>query len=346
MNIKTRKNNNNFPMIFFTLSVWHQISAIVNKCALEVGWMGAVKREGNHYTIHHIWVPEQEVTSVTTEMTDEGMAKVGFECHKMFGDIQAMRYWGHSHVNMAVNPSGTDDKQMEEFMDNGAEFYIRSIHNKKGEVRLDLYDNQQGLEYHNLTPHILYPADMAEALESVKKQCDEQVKKPAPVVYSNQAWHQRNTTVRPPAKTTLANAATSAEDADVDTDTDVDLDDDHFSLAETRKNLEGAFQIALETGYADFYPDFEEYAAEVLDAANLGFYENAFSDWVIGTRSGTDKVLTTEEDECLAYLEDLITTLENGGLSNHYQNDVYKIRAILRSFLAEASTSNTVATVQ
>ncbi len=165
MKIKPRKlNSEKLPIIQFNYDVWLQIQFLVEECTTEVGWKGAVSRSENIFTIKKIWVPEQEVTATTTDITDEGESWAGFECHNDFNDLDMMRYWGHSHVNMGVSPSGTDDKQMEEYMDNGCTFYIRSIHNKKGACYLDLYDAERELEFYNLEPKILYPQEITEAL--------------------------------------------------------------------------------------------------------------------------------------------------------------------------------------
>src|SRR5690554_812803 len=50
---------------------------------------------------------------------------------------------------MGITPSGQDDKQMEEFSKNGHDFFIRLICNKKGELAVDVYDYENGMEFHN-----------------------------------------------------------------------------------------------------------------------------------------------------------------------------------------------------
>src|SRR5690606_38028013 len=51
------------------------------------------------------------------------------------------------HVNMGVTPSGQDDLQMKTFKDGGHDWFIRLIANKKGEMKLDIYDYNAGVAY-------------------------------------------------------------------------------------------------------------------------------------------------------------------------------------------------------
>ena len=76
--------------------------------------------------------------------------------------------WGHSHVDMGVISSAQDDKQMETFADGGHNWFIRIIVNKKGDIRLDLYDYENGIIYNNLP----WDAIMSEKEEQLYREID------------------------------------------------------------------------------------------------------------------------------------------------------------------------------
>ena len=58
-----------------------------------------------------------------------------------------MRFHGHSHVNMGVSPSGTDDKYRKDMCALIEDFYIFGIFNKKGASQIDIYDVVDNIYY-------------------------------------------------------------------------------------------------------------------------------------------------------------------------------------------------------
>lgn len=118
----------------------------------EVGWLGTAYRDSNIFFIEDVFLFDQEVHGATTEITPEGLADFATELMQQPDGMEIwnnLKMWGHSHVNMSITPSGQDDKQMEEFSKNGHDFFIRLICNKKGELAVDVYDYENGMEFHN-----------------------------------------------------------------------------------------------------------------------------------------------------------------------------------------------------
>ena len=154
------------PIIEFTPKAWRKINYVIKKCNEEVGWLGSVEKVENeqnnpyHLRITDIWVPKQEVNGGTCEIKPEGRAALIEELFSSAATPQegmqltnSLRYWGHSHVNMGVFASSQDDTQILEMK--GCPWYIRGIHNKKGDINLALYVFSENVVYRDLEPVIL-----------------------------------------------------------------------------------------------------------------------------------------------------------------------------------------------
>lgn len=126
----------------------------VENVAKEVGWLGtAYRTDKNTILIRDVFLFDQEVHATTTEITPEGLTDFATELLLQPDGIDIwnnIKMWGHSHVNMAVGPSGQDDKQMETFAQGGHDWFIRLIANKQGDMKLDLYNYQHGIIFTDL----------------------------------------------------------------------------------------------------------------------------------------------------------------------------------------------------
>ena len=163
------------PKIYITNNAFNKIFEYVNGIDKEIGWLGTVIREGLEFYIDDVFLFRQEVHSTTTEITPEGLSEFAMELMSEPNGVEIwnnMKLWGHSHVNMGTNPSSQDDKQIETFESCGYDFFIRMICNKKGSVRLDLYDYTSGIIYEELKYEILY----TEEDENFKKSIEEKIK--------------------------------------------------------------------------------------------------------------------------------------------------------------------------
>lgn len=132
-----------------------KMQVYVENVEKEVGWLGtAYQTGGNTILIRDVFLFDQEVHATTTEITPEGLADFAQELLLQPDGVDIwnnMKMWGHSHVQMAVNPSGQDDKQMETFSEGGHDWFIRLIANKQGDMKLDLYDYQHGTIFVDLS---------------------------------------------------------------------------------------------------------------------------------------------------------------------------------------------------
>ena len=141
------------PKVFIEIKALNKMNEYIRQSNDEIGWLGTATKKNNNYTIHDVFLFEQEVHSTTTEITVEGLNNFSMEILKERDGINIwnnMKLWGHSHVNISTSPSGQDDKQMEIFTQNANDFFIRIIGNKKGSMKIDIWDYDKGIIYENL----------------------------------------------------------------------------------------------------------------------------------------------------------------------------------------------------
>lgn len=127
------------PIVEYTPHAKAIIDYLVANNSQEVGWLGTVEREGHRFIIDQIYVPSQEVSSVETLIDHNAMTDLWEEIFSSGGDPGKLIYWGHSHVNMGVSPSGQDEYQVRRFL-RGCPIFIRGIYNKAGASKVDVYD--------------------------------------------------------------------------------------------------------------------------------------------------------------------------------------------------------------
>ena len=134
------------PKVFYTDSAWETIRYLVDSVSTEVGWLGLVETGTNDkgvitsLTITNIYIPKQKVHGAETDIAAETLCDLAVELEESGKESEKLIYWGHSHVNMSVSPSGQDEAQVEEFLDNGCKLFIRGIYNKQGHSKVDVYD--------------------------------------------------------------------------------------------------------------------------------------------------------------------------------------------------------------
>jgi len=137
------------PRVLITPDAYKRMNLYIEIAPKEVGWLGTVKRLANgDFLIEEVFLVEQEVTGVETEMSVAGREKLVLEL-LAGGDpgldkANTLHFWGHSHVRMSTGPSGTDENTMVQFGGEGHPYYIRGIFTKLGRGEFTLYLYEQG----------------------------------------------------------------------------------------------------------------------------------------------------------------------------------------------------------
>ena len=176
-----RKEDEKPPMVCFTEQVLAKFKGYVDNCSLEIGWLALVRIDAQgRYIVYDTLLPHQNVSAVTTDLMESGLQEVGEEILATRPDeFNNVRCWCHSHVNMQVCPSGTDDNTFEQFYEN-CEYFIRVICNKKGDMRVDFVDLEKEIRFDNINWYILLSKEteiLNNSIEKCQKEIDEIVEK-------------------------------------------------------------------------------------------------------------------------------------------------------------------------
>lgn len=150
------KSDDRIAMLYFTPIAWIKMTALVSRFETEVQWHGMVRRiSENEFEIYDVLVPPHEVSGAT--VTSEYKPYIEWMDGLDDDTFNAVRFHGHSHVNMAVSPSSVDNKyrldlvtQLPKPTGDDDVFYIFLIINKKHEWSAEIYD---------LTNNALYNTD-------------------------------------------------------------------------------------------------------------------------------------------------------------------------------------------
>lgn len=165
-----KKEDEKPPMVCFTEQVLAKFKGYVDNCSLEIGWLALVRIDAQgRYIVYDTLLPHQNVSAVTTDLMESGLQEVGEEMLATRPDeFNNVRCWCHSHVNMQVCPSGTDDSTFEQFYEN-CEYFIRVICNKKGDMRVDFVDLEKEIRFDNINWYILLSKETEALNNSIAK---------------------------------------------------------------------------------------------------------------------------------------------------------------------------------
>jgi hypothetical protein len=134
------------PKIIISRQALEDQAIITDIATVEVGMLGAVEKLADGtLVVQRVYLIDQQVNAGTNEISTEGLGKLAVELGRnanpvIKADVNRLYYWFHSHHTMGVEPSGQDDTQVGLWKRNEAPFLIRAIGNKRGELKLDLFD--------------------------------------------------------------------------------------------------------------------------------------------------------------------------------------------------------------
>lgn len=142
------KRDNRKANLIFSPIAWVKQKTLVEKFDTEVEWHGLVRRvDEATFEVYDILVPPHTVAAatVTADLKEYTEWINALDDETFF----ALRFHGHSHVNMGTTPSGTDMKYREDVVtqipkpdaDKGEDgFYIFMILNKSGNMTVQIFD--------------------------------------------------------------------------------------------------------------------------------------------------------------------------------------------------------------
>lgn len=135
------------PKVVIDHKLNRKMELIIDIIDTEVGWYGLVEwQKPDIFKVKDIYLLKQEVTGTFTEIDAMALCDLEDELEKKgllkeeHLDTTGLYLWGHSHVNMAPTPSGTDTDTMKKICERSKPpFFIRLIQNKKGDRTVTLY---------------------------------------------------------------------------------------------------------------------------------------------------------------------------------------------------------------
>lgn len=137
-------------ILYFTETAWMKMQYLIAVFGSECAWHGVVERHGedkSEFIVKDILVYPQQVTGATVT-TDQK------EYEDWMNDLDdetfnALKFHGHSHVNMGVTPSSVDNEHQRGIVSqlNDSQFYIFGIFNKSGSRWLKIFDMKRNIAF-------------------------------------------------------------------------------------------------------------------------------------------------------------------------------------------------------
>jgi hypothetical protein len=123
------------PNVIIDQEVYRKIMHWVNKSHMEVSGLGMVRveKDGILRVVSAMLLPQKN-GSTHTDIEAEDVNKALFSLRESEGDL---RFWWHSHVNMAVFWSGTDMDTIKKIGAGG--WFLSTVFNKRNELRSAFY---------------------------------------------------------------------------------------------------------------------------------------------------------------------------------------------------------------
>lgn len=180
------------PIILISQKAYNDMYILVDEMSDEIGWLGAVKKEGDIYTIEKIYLLKQQVDAATTILDNKSISELISEIIKKpngVDEANKMRFWGHSHVEMDVEPSVQDEDQIKLFKKNRFDWFIRGICNKMGSIKFSLFLFDKDIVIDDVPWSVEISASDSRR-EEIKKEIKSKIKKTRGYYKSN--YYDRN----------------------------------------------------------------------------------------------------------------------------------------------------------
>lgn len=165
-----------FTTLYIDPIVMKRINYYTQAASGEVSGLGivSVDEKGRH-VVNKVYLLEQESSGADTELKPEAISKLMVDMMKENEDPGKLKFWWHSHANMGVFWSGTDDTCAETL---SKEFAFSLVVNKAGDrrCRLDLYQPFR-ITFDGVKVEVLSQEDKA-LKEECEKEVQEKVKAP------------------------------------------------------------------------------------------------------------------------------------------------------------------------
>lgn len=143
--------------IVVSAEVHAKITNWVELCSKEISGLGTITETEDSIYVDDVYLLEQEVTSTDTDLDPLAVSKLMSNLPP--GESSRLRFWWHSHVNMGVFWSKTDEDCIETLRGSGKILSI--VYNKKGEflARVDYDDDAIYAKFDGLPMYLESPEE-------------------------------------------------------------------------------------------------------------------------------------------------------------------------------------------
>ena len=193
------------PVIYFAMEAWLKMQQLVAHCDKEIAWQATVEKrkykdkedsDDFYYFVKQVFVYPQKVTGAFVDVDTVKYAEWSLQLDD--NTYNTLRFQGHSHVNMAVGPSGTDLNTYQNFLEqlDKDDYYIFMILNKRNEYNIMVYDYAQDILFETADCYVdilTSQGSMNRWVEENMKQVEFKVETPhyATANYGWEDWYDR-----------------------------------------------------------------------------------------------------------------------------------------------------------
>ncbi|HET7853768.1 MAG TPA: hypothetical protein VFM04_04850 [Candidatus Methylomirabilis sp.] len=125
------------PQVLIRPLAFQKLRLYIELCPMEIGGLGAVERSGPNFVITDLFILPQKISPAETELDPAAIFEILQGCVAEGRDPASLCLWWHSHAEMDVEWSETDERTIESFP---GDFMLSVVGNKAGAFacRLDI----------------------------------------------------------------------------------------------------------------------------------------------------------------------------------------------------------------
>jgi len=117
------------PQVLIAPLAFQKLRLYIELCPMEIGGLGAVERSGPNFMITDLFILSQKVSPAETELDPAAVFEMLQGCIAEGRDPASLCFWWHSHAEMDVEWSETDERTIEAFP---GDFMLSVVGNKAG----------------------------------------------------------------------------------------------------------------------------------------------------------------------------------------------------------------------
>ncbi len=127
------------PQILITPRAFQKLRLYIELCPMEIGGLGEVERDGSNLVITDLFILPQKISPAETELDSAAIFEILQSCLAEGRNPASLCLWWHSHADLDVEWSTTDERTIENF---AGDFMLSLVGNKAGDFacRLDIRD--------------------------------------------------------------------------------------------------------------------------------------------------------------------------------------------------------------